>query len=262
MVKSNYWCNSKFADFIRGSKKLSSGTSLEWAEWEANQEKNNKFRYWLSDTALDKLQDIVFFIPNIIDSALYYIRKRFIDQSHVCKTGFKPGSYNDIPEKILFGMFTQVEELVENEKAWMEYLWSDENKYNDLLPFYKKIWPLSKLFRFKNPELGLKYLNWESKLANPETSELTPQALAAIEIMELYNWWKNIRPNREDPYILANWEDAFPSSESLFSIKFDGEDRIKKDRALKIVRETEDQYLKEDDEMLIRLVKVRHYMWT
>jgi hypothetical protein len=58
---SNYWSCSKFADRIRGTAKPHALGLDEWDEWTEAAKKAHPFRYWLADTALNKLQDIVYF---------------------------------------------------------------------------------------------------------------------------------------------------------------------------------------------------------
>ena len=48
---SNYWSSSPFADWIRGTKKLSAGTSEEWDDWTTRAQMKHNFRYWLAEEA-------------------------------------------------------------------------------------------------------------------------------------------------------------------------------------------------------------------
>jgi hypothetical protein len=74
-------------------------------------------------------------------------------------------------------------------------------------------------------------------------NEPTAQAIAAQKTLELYNWWKNIRPNR-------------PEAHDLFSEEKDGKNYYKK------IGKIEDHYEKEDTKMLIELIKIRGSLWT
>ena len=58
---------------------------------------------------------------------------------------------------------------------------------------------------WRSRELGLKYLEWEMNLMDDDKVHLTSQAKAAQEQYELYTWWKDIRPNRPDPYEVAGY---------------------------------------------------------
>lgn len=94
----------------------------------------------------------------------------------------------------------------------------------------------SELEKFIEQEKGLENHQWEKTLTfdecwgmNPDDEnygKLTHQALAAIEQQEIYDWWK-ANKNRE----YATWED-------------------------------EEAYEKKEEEMLIRLVKIRGSLWS
>jgi len=51
-----YWTCSDFADKIRGTAKIPSGTSEEWEEWETIAKNNHPFRYWLVEELMDNLE--------------------------------------------------------------------------------------------------------------------------------------------------------------------------------------------------------------
>ena len=40
---------------------------------------------------------------------------------------------------------------------------------------------------------------------DPKYGQLTFQALAALETLALYSWWKNERKNRPDPHDASGW---------------------------------------------------------
>lgn len=94
----------------------------------------------------------------------------------------------------------------------------------------------SELEKFIEKEKGLETHEWEKTLVFNEDwgvkpddekyGKLAPQALAAIEQDEIYSWWK--------------------------------ENKGKKD----VDFENEEDYLKQEEEMLIRLIKIRNSLWT
>jgi hypothetical protein len=231
MIRSriHYWTCSKFADWIRGEKKP---YALEWGEWEKwKEEQRNKrpFRFWLSDSLLSRLQNVVYYPYDVYSTIRIYIRNRYFDKLHYLKTGLKPGEYYDLDERILHGLFNELIIFVEDELAHLSR------------------WDRTKNYKFINGrcvQAGLDHLDWASKLVYNEDygigkedvlyGQITPQAQSAIEIRELYNWWKNIRPNRTEPYDNKNF---------------------------KVAMKLEDQYDNEDSEMLIRLMKIRKSLW-
>lgn len=92
------------------------------------------------------------------------------------------------------------------------------------------------LEKFIEKEKGLETHEWEKTLTfnqdwgvkpdDEKYGKLTPQALAAIEQDEIYSWWK--------------------------------ENKGKKD----VDFENEGKYLEQEEEMLIRLIKIRNSLWT
>lgn len=234
-----HWTCSKFADFIRGEKKPFALEWGEWDKWRDNQKKIRPFRFWLSDTFLKQLQDIVYYPVDVLYTIRIYIRNRFIDKIQYLKTGLKPGEYYDLDDRMLHGLFNELVIFVESELAHLSKYKTDHN------------------YKFKNGrcvEAGLDYLNWASALkydeeygiqkGEPNYGELTPQAQSSLKIKELYYWWKNIRPNRVDPY--ASYSDKTISRQDriVFSAKLD------------------EQYDQEDQDKLIELIKVRKSLWS
>lgn len=117
----------------------------------------------------------------------YYIRNRWHRKTHVLPTGFKPGEYHDLRERLLYGCMEALVDFVEVEKAWMAFIGDDDNKIKlDL--------------HGRNTEAGLGYLDWEMALTDSPN-----QAAAAKEVAELYHWWKVDRPARPDPFDPNNY---------------------------------------------------------
>jgi hypothetical protein len=91
------------------------------------------------------------------------------------------------------------------------------------------------LEKFIEQEKGLETHEWEMKLTydedwgvlpdDPKYGTLTPQALAAIEQNEIYKWYKTNKDRKDVDF------------------------------------ENEEEYLKQEEEMLIRLIKIRGSLW-
>lgn len=102
----------------------------------------------------------------------------------------------------------------------------------------------------------------------------TPQAIKAKEIRELYDWWTVTRPARPDPYEASGWSAlcderrqrriAEGKRDSFMAGLNDKTPAEKKasNKALKLLHKIEAAYEKEDEDMMIRLIKVRHGLWT
>lgn len=252
------WSCSKFASWIRGTPYPERGlTHKGWDEWRKIAKLRHPFRYWIAEELLDEIQDIVYFIPDKINSFWYYIRHMFFWKTHYIRTGLKKGVYHESEERMLYGFFGMLVDFVEIEKAWMRIAWCKEEETKSIRKQYGITW-LKRRIGFRCPQAGLDYLKWESELTDGGVN----QAEYAKEIIELYNWWKNIRPNRPDPYEISGWNEL---NTKCADIDFDNRTKEQNEEQRKVfekVNEIEEQYWNEDTEMLIRLIKVRGGMWT
>jgi hypothetical protein len=275
---NRYWSCSTFADWLRGTKKLSAGTAEEWDEWHTQATKAHPVRYWLAEEALGHIQDFVTWPIRKIYDVKYYINNRWITRSHSLTAhprDIKPGDWQDVGNRFLPCLFNELVNFVEIETAWSHIAWSDPKdveKYNP--PFYASGW-----FRWRTwrcPEAGLDNLKWQSELIHnedyckdqPYYMKPTPQAVKAQEILALYKWWTEVYPNRPDPYDASGWtaycELSRMSNGGKLSWGADKTPALKKASKLahKELQKIEAQYEKEDTEMMIRLIKVRHGLWT
>jgi hypothetical protein len=83
----------------------------------------------------------------------------------------------------------------------------------------------------------------------------------------LYKWWKEVRPLRPDPHEASGWSEYCDrvrelNDGRLFGSKTTPELKKLSTKALKLSRKIEDQYEREDEQMMIRLIKARHALWT
>lgn len=243
MIRSriSYWSCSKFADWIRGEKKPQALTLEEWDAWKLEQKSKRPFRFWASDKFLNKLQNFLFFPFDLFQSINCYYYNRFVSKTHFLKTGLEPGSYHELDTRILYGLFNELKNFVEIELAHMQTL-QDKN------------------FKFKKgrcSEAGLAHLDWASGLKmdfldedHPEYNQPSEQAKSAVRIKKLYQWWIS-RDNRPDPFDLSGWNENYNK----------GDDKKRLDSYDKSQR-IEEEYDKEDTEMLIELIKIRKHLWT
>lgn len=237
----NHWSCSKFADWIRGDKKPFALEWGEWSKWHDEQKKKHSWRYWIAEEFLGSLQRWINLPRDFYNNLRYYIRNRWFDKTHYLQTGFQPGYYHEVDERILYALFNTLVEFLEGEVAH-KASWLEKSP---------------KKYKFKNgrcKEALYDYWEWETNLKDNE-GDLTPQALSAREMKELYEWWTIKRPNRLDPY-------SDVTDEELDKM-FDFNNRGDEQRQKSIERyNIEEQYEQEDEAMLIRLIKVRRSMWT
>jgi len=276
-MRSNYWSCSKFADWIRGTNKLSAATSEEWDEWRTTAQMKHNFRYWIAEEALDAVQNFVNWPMDKLNDVRYYINNRFISKSHALTADprdIRPGSWCDVGNRFLPCLFKELVDFVEVEQAWHYCMWNDEERKKFNVPWYRSGW--LRLRTWRCPEAGLEYLKWASTLTNEEfldegekhKAEPTYQANAAKEIIELYTWWTVTYRNRPDPYEASGWTAACEASRIAnggrlsFSAEKDPVLKKASDKAHKLLQKIEADYEKEDEAMMIRLIKARDSLWT
>lgn len=250
-------------------------TARGWREWDKQAKATQPIAYWLNETAADWVKDRYRSVTRPVNDLRYWIRCRVFDKYHLINTGLKPG-YADMDTRMLHGMFNMLVDFVEIEKAWMTVVFSKDDQKK-----YKYPWGSLGAFRFKSfrcPEAGLDHLRWEMGLDDPNLpleERCGSQAEHAREVMALYEWWKNVRPNRPDPMDVSGWSDhcdrrreankAKGLDGSLDFLDNDDETPDEKEAAYAIIQRTheiERAYDAEDEEMLMRLVKIRKGLWT
>ena len=276
-MRSHYWTIGKFADWLRGTPKLKCGTSEEWDAWYAEAAKAHPIRYWIAEEGLDHLQKIVYYIPDKLNDIRYYINNRWVSHSHALTAhprDIRPGSWSDVGSRFLPCLFNELVDFVEIEQAWHHCIWSDEAKTKFETPWWRKGWLRWRTWRC--PEAGLEYLRWAETLTNEEfleegekhKAEPTYQAKAAKEIIELYTWWTVTYRNRPDAYDASGWTEYCEASRAAndgklsFGSKDNPELKKMSNKAHKLLQKIEAAYEKEDEAMMIRLIKIRGSLWT
>jgi len=279
-MRSHYWTCSKFADWVRGTKKLSAGTAEQWDEWTTTAQMKHNFRYWLAEEGLDILQKIVYWPTDTLHSIKYYINNRWVTKTHALTASpkdLKPGQWCDVGNRFLPCLFNELQDFVEVELAWWHIAWAEKDekkKYN--APFWATGWWRWRVWRC--PQAGLDNLEWQRNLrhtvddgwkeGDPNIGNLTPQAEKAQEILNLYTWWTTTYRNRPDPYEVSGWSAACEAHRlangGKISFNSPKDPVLKKaqNKAHKLLQKIEADYEKEDESMMIRLIKVRHGLWT
>ena len=275
---TRYWSCTPFADWLRGTKKLSAGTAEEWDDWTTTAQMKHNFRYWLAEEALGHIQDFVTWPTRTLYDIKYYVNNRWVTRTNSLTAhvkDIKPGQWQDVGNRFLPCLFNELVDFVEIETAWSHIAWSEKEdtaKYNP--PFYATGWWRWRTWRC--PQAGLDNLKWQSELIHnedyckdqPYYMKPTPQAVKAQEILALYTWWTEVYPNRPDAYNASGWTDYCEASRLSNGGKInwssDKSPALKKQssKAHKALQKLEADYEKEDTDMMIRLIKVRHGLWT
>jgi len=277
----NYWSCTPFADWVRGSSKLKMGTGEQWHEWETKAREAHPVRWWIAEEGLDRIQDVFLYIPNKLYDIKYYINNRFITRTHALTASARDiprGQWRDVGNRFLPCLFNELVNYVEVELAWWHLAWeSKENRAKYNAPWWRFGWWNVRAWRC--PQAGLDNLKWQSELVwkedecEPGSANIgkpTHQAKAAKEILELYKWWTEVYPNRPDPMDASGWTEYCnrmreESGEGLRWIGIQSKNKETEAlgrRALKLSRKIEQQYAKEDEAMMIRLIKIRESLWT
>lgn len=260
--RANYWSCGSVANWILRTfcktDKPRAMTMEGWAEWKRNAQQTNRIAFWVADTGLNLVQDVIRWPLDVAESAVYQVRMRFIERRHVMRTGLPAGFY-EYDTRLLHAMFTELVDFVEVEKAWMSVLWSDEDAVKYKLPWWAKR-RLTRFGRWRCKQAGIDYLNWEISLKDTENGgHCVRQSDAASELLALYRWWTEVRPARVDPFA----DEAMVESAAK---TLDGSDtpEDKEHRAQLAAAgfDLERQYADEDCEMMIRVVRISRSMWT
>lgn len=270
-----YWNCTKFADWLRGTPKPKAATSSGWGNWRNEARAKHPVRYWIVETGLGKAQNIFNWPRDVYDDFVRHMDNRFVTRTHALIANPKdiaPGQYADLDDRIFFCLFNELANYVEVELAWM---WAAHHNKMSSAPWYRRIIGLE---RFRSPEDGLAYLDHVCQTVNDEDSGYRPgqpsygkesdSAKAYKEIRTLYLWWTQERPSRPDIYEITGWNEVSRLREKhggddiFFTKRSDSDLGRFSDSSLAHIQLLENQYDNEDDEMLLRLIKIRKCLWS
>jgi hypothetical protein len=268
--RRKYWALSKPVLWIRSKfgPNLEYGTAEEWDSHSAYWENERPIINWLTDNLVDKVQDFVYFPYDLKKHVEYKLGARFFHRYYSASSDLNKWEYHDIDSRMLHCNFQMLVDFVEVERAG----YKNEKWYHS--GFSSFIFGL-----LRDPDEGIKYLDWEATLKYDESffggdlteaearenfgdsyGKPTPQAERAIEALELYHWWVT-RPFRPDPWVDSGYQAALDTEGDSGKILSLSLSPARKEAHVKL-RELEEKYQKEDDEMLIRLIKIRHGLWS
>jgi hypothetical protein len=196
-------------------------------------------------TVKDSIHDLwTSFVYNCWTTPIYAIKYRTTHRYNILHTGLKP-DYHDLDRRILHGIFNELVNYVECDKAWLNVVFGDNKGKRGLFE------------RYRSAEQGIEYLNWEIAL---EEDYNKSQSEVAKETLVLYKWWKEVYLTRKDideESGLSEYYSRFPQRDWC-SLKLDEEYKalIDKSRQIEMDRDIE------ETEMLIRLINIRKSLWT
>lgn len=189
-----------------------------------------------------------------------WIAFRTYDKYNVVKTDLEP-NYYDKDALILHVNFSLLTDFVEIEKASMQHYLSQRGEKSRI---FSRRMRFSSVPQEEKRKLGLEYLDWE--INNDDEYFPENQRKTAKEVKELYLWWKDIYPNRPDPWDVFEKElGVFPEitfKEGKISDNLTPKEKKNKISVYKKISKLEEKYHKEEEDMLIRLMKIRLSLWT
>lgn len=285
-TRSRYWAHSKFSKLIQ--QKFANVTkpySLplgEWSKWNKAFKASHPVIFWFTEEFLDWAQTVVNYPIDVLNDIRYWGYNRFISKPHVLNTKLKKGQYHEVDTRILHGLFETFVDFIEVEKAWMGVVFDSEARTKFQLPWYKRVPRWLRWKEWRCPAAGIQHLQWEMSLvvdyewlpeeeraSQPSCGEPTTQAISARTQYELYNWWKTVRPSRPDPMDAGGWSDYCAKMDAKHGEGVmswmddrDDEDTNESRRCLDKTHEIEEVYDQEDEEMLVRLIRIRKGLWT
>lgn len=228
-----------------------------WDSFNREFKEKAAIRYWIhNDFRRRYVNPVRWKYRKLVD----WIRYRTTDRYHVVKTGLEPG-YAEKSEIMLYVNFTLLKDYVEVDLA-RRWLHTDEEKqswYSKYVPSYHLFFP------FRRPDLGIKYLEWASTLDDPTlpTYEQSPaQAEYAREVHILYKWWVDGRPGRVRLRPVRPQPIDVDNVGLFVNYDYNSDEYKEYEAELDMASAQQDEWHKEDNEMLIRLIKTRDGLWT
>lgn len=255
------WSTSAFAQWIRRAASLPPAPAFatfdEWREFEAQEKTQSPFLHWFLRTFLVRLQRLANWPRDRVETVCCYLHNRFVARTHLLRTGVKPGRWAGLPVLLLNANMNALVDFVEIQLAGQAVA-MDQVKVTKRYVGAVRWWR-----PFRCPPAGLDYLSWETTLDRPGTERPMPQqAHRAREVLALYRWWTELRPQRLDPKdasgLSAICDAARQSGQDIFDPSWhppEYEAAEEKRRQLGAKHEAE------DEAMLLRLVKIRSELW-
>lgn len=251
--RARYWNLSKLGNWILslgGITRPSAETHEGWSKWKRESKATSPILFYIVEELLSDIQNICMFPYDVYANIRSYIRNRYIDKLQYLDTKLKPGQYYEISKRMLHGMFETLVDFVEVEKAQMYQAFTLELEDT-----------------YRSREDGLAHLAWEKELTNEGDRHYTEQAISAQEQEALYLWWKDIRPNRPDPWDVSGYNAFYDKrkdtlEDDWLGVTLSESDNQEQRRLFKVIGQIEEKYEDEDTEMLIRVIQIRRNLWT
>lgn len=258
---------------IRKPKALGWG---EWGKWEEELKKNMPVGHFFTETLPDLLEWIPEHSIDYLKEVGYYI-SNIRNSSHSLTSNLKKGKYHSFNEVMLHSLFDSYIDYIEIEEAYSHISWSDKEamkKYN--IHWYQKSRVIGWFYTWRCPQAGIDHLRWEMTLDAPDPSDpywlpSSGQANAAREKMALYTWWKDIRPERGEAWVVSGMDAFWKEMDKKYGedwLGIGGKGKLTPAEISKYRKLSNDQeelekiWGEQDEAMMIRLIKIRNNLWT
>lgn len=221
-----------------------------WGDRDEKLKKHFPIRFFMWETFPELFEQ---YINRPYRDCKRWVRFRTWDKYHILKLDVSK-SYHDPDYIMLHSNFQILRNYVEIELA----AWSEVNndgisdEQTSSFTRFRKVLHGMKFKKQRNPAAGLRHLDWEIR----DTSGY--QQSSAKEQKALYLWWTIDRPLREEPYdsrLFDDHKDDDTSFKAIMTRPYDKE-------LVEARHDMEKYYDAEDEEMLIRLMKIRKSLWS
>lgn len=272
-------------NWLRKKVGINKPFALGWEEWDVWTEQTKKERpvgWFLTETLPKLLEKPVDFVKGPFEDMDIYIHNRFVSKTHYLPTYLKPGKWHEFDTRLLHGMFGALVDFVEIETAHQTLMWiedKEELKKYGVPGGYHKWWGRWRSHRCV--KAGIEQLEWAASLTyredegldpgDPRIGQPTPQAISARETLNLYHWWTQVRPNRGEAWDISGFRAHWDAMDEKYGGKLGGwlmtgkmtpEEHAEYDRLRRIVDQLNNDWEREDEQQMIRLVKLRRSLWT
>lgn len=268
---NRHYSSSKFVVWLRTKIfKIDKPYALgwgQWAKWDENLKGSRPIAFFFTETLPDWVEWIPEHSIDYLDNVRYYVKNR-ADSSHQLTSKLEKGKYHEFRKVMLHSMFDSFVDYLEIEVASSHVAWSNpEETAKYKIPFWRRIRILHWWQSWRSSEAAIAHLKWEMALTDSPL-----QAEAAKEKMFLYTWWSIIRPTREtDSWKESGLREFWDEMETKYgedwlglgsSSKLSTVEKKKYRKLQALTDEVEANWEQEDDDMMIRLVKLSSTLWT
>ena len=248
----------------------------QWKIWRADFRATRPVAYFFTESMPAAIEWVHAHTIEYVSNFRYYVHNR-ASNSHRLDSTLEKGKYHEFSNRMLYSLFDSYVDFIEIEEAYNHLAWAtekDRKKYN--VPFWDRYWFFRWGKGWRCEAAAIDHLKWEMTLDTPNPKDpnwqSSPlQAKSAREKMELYVWWKKIRPMRGDAWEVSGLKTFWDEMEKKYGDGFLGiggrksmspAESRKYDKLSNDQSALEQAWDDEDDAMIHRLVDIRKSLWT